>query len=234
MNGISARLAAASGAFFVVAALVGNAMFSSGSVEGTDGASALADLQRDRSLVNDIGFVLEILAFAAFLVFLGYLYKVLRRAEGADGSAAAVALGGGLVYLAIKVGSAGPLMAGFYRSDELTPDLARTLVDLNDMAFVVSGFVFGLFCAAAAVSTMARGVVPRWLGWAGLVIGLLTAAVGTIGIVQVRSFNPLPFVAALAWTLVVSVVLTVRLWRPSAQPALPVPSPSRLGLAGPE
>lgn len=232
MNGIPARLAAASGAFFVVAVLVGNAMYSSGSVEGTDGVGALAEAQRDPSLVNTIGFALEIVGFAALLVFVGYLYRVLRGAEGTEESAATVALGGCLVYLAIKVGSAAPVMVVSLRSDVLTPDLARTLVDLNDAAFVVSGLMFGLFCTAAARSAISHRVLPRWLGWAGLVIGLLTVAAGTIGIVQVPSFNPLPFVAGLVWTFVVSILLTVRVRRPATEPATPVLSPSRAGVAG--
>ena len=233
MNVILTRLAAASGVLFVVAILVGNVMYSSGSAEVNDAASALADLQRDPTLVNRVGFALEILGFAAFLVFLGHLYRVLRRAEGTESSAACVALGGGLGFLAIKVGSAAPVMVGHYRSDELTPDLARTLVDLNDAAFVVSGFMFGLFCAAAACSTIAHDVLPRWLGWAGLVIGLLTVAAGTSGIVEMEAFNPLPFVAGLAWTLVVSVVSTMRVRRPEAQQTPSVPSPGRVGVAGP-
>jgi hypothetical protein len=214
MTGISKRLAAASGAFFVVAIIVGNILFSAGAVEGT---SPLAGFQRDASLLTSLGLVLEIAGFIAFLVFLAFLYRTLRRAEGPEASAGTVALGGGLLYLAIKVGSAAPVMAGSYRADALTPDLARTLDDLNGMAFVVSGLMFGLFCAAAALASVAHRVLPRWLGWFGVVSGVLAVVAGMVGMVDPDSYFPLAFLAATTWTLMASVVLTVRLGRPVAE-----------------
>jgi hypothetical protein len=90
----------------------------SGASGATDGPGILANLQRDPTIVNQVGFGLAILAFGAFLVFVAYLHRVLRRAEGPDGWLATVALGGGVLYLAIKVGSAAPIMTGFYRRDE--------------------------------------------------------------------------------------------------------------------
>ncbi len=210
MDGIVARVGAAAGALFVVAIMVGGILEFSGSTEATDGPGVVENLQRDPTIVNRVGFALVIVGFVAFLAFLGYLHRVLRRAEGHDGWLATVSLGAGLLYLAIKVGSAAPIMAAGYRADELSPDLARTLVDLNDAAFVVSGLMFGLFTAAAAAASVAGRVVPRWLGWCGLVGGGVTVAAGTVGILDMGSYSPLPFLAGLLWTLIVSVLLTVR------------------------
>jgi hypothetical protein len=213
MNGISARLAAASGAFSVVALLVGNQLALSGAAEGTDGASALAFLQRDPTLVTSTGLVLEILGFAALLVFFAYLYRVLRRAEGPDGWVAAVALGAGLTSVAVKVGSIAPIVAGTYAKNDLTPDLARTLVDLNGAAFVVFGLLFGLFVAAAGAACVAHRVTPRWLGWAGVGIGVPASVAGLAGIVAPGGYNPLAFLGGLVWTLVLSGLLTLRVAR---------------------
>lgn len=206
MTTIPTRLAAASGAFFVVAILVGNVMAFGGADDGTDGASILASLQRERSLVNVTGFVLETVGFAAFLVFLGYLRRAVRTAGGV----ADVAFGAGLLCLAVKLGSVAPLMAASYRGDELTTDLARTLVDLNDAAFVIFGLLFGLFVAAAGAAYLAAGASGRWMGWTGVGIGLLAFAAGVVGVVAVESYNPMVFVAGLVWTLVLSLVLAVR------------------------
>jgi hypothetical protein len=210
MNAVSARLAAASGIFFFVALFVGNGLALAGVPEVTDAASALARLQHDPGPLNRIGLSLEILAFPAFLVFLGYVYRVLRRAEGPDGWASGVALGGGLLYVAIKFGSITPVMVGFTRQDELSPELARTLIDLNDMAFVTSGLLLGVFCLAAAGSCLAYRMQPRWLGWSGVVVGALTVAFGVVGIVAVDSWSPLPFLGSGLWTLGFSIMLTVR------------------------
>ena len=210
MNGISARLAAASGAFSVVALIVGNQLALSGAPEGTDGASALGYLQREPTLVSSTGMVLEIVGFAALLVFLGYLYRVLRRAEGPDGWLAAVAFTAGLGSVAVKVGSIAPIVAGTYRKDELTIDIARTLVDLNGAAFIVFGLLYGLFIAAASAACLAHRVTSRWLGCAGVVVGILAFVAGLAGILTPDSYNPLAFVGDLVWTLVLSTMLTLR------------------------
>jgi hypothetical protein len=217
MNGISTRLAAASGAFYVAAIIVGNVLELSGSGAGTDGSSELAFLQRDLSVVNVSGFVLATLGFAAFVVFLGYLHSALRRAEGADGWVASAALGAGLLSLAVKVGSISAIVAGTYRKDELTPDLARTLVDLNGAAFVVFGLSFGLFVTISSAGCLAYRMSARWLGWSGVVIGSLAFVAGVAGLIAPDRYNPLAFVGSLAWTLVLSVVLTVR-GRPAEKP----------------
>jgi hypothetical protein len=223
------RIGAATGAFFVIAIVVGGQMEMSGSTAATDGPGILANLQRDPTIVNRIGFTWALLGFAAFLVFVGYSHRVLRRAEGPDGWLATVPLGAGLLYLAIKVGSAAPIIAAVYRRDQLTPEFARTLVDLNDAAFVVSGWAFGLFAAAAAVICLAHRVLPRWLGWFGLVSGLLTLAAGIAGIVDPGSYNPLPFVAGLLWTLIASILLTTRRTAPAYDES--AGGPARAGAA---
>jgi hypothetical protein len=204
------RIGAAMGAVFVLALIAGGTMETSGGWGASDGPGILADLQRDPTIVNKVGFAIAIGAFIAFLAFLGYVYRVLRQAEGPDGWLGTVALGGGLLYLAIKVGSAAPIMAGFHRKNELTPDLARTLVDLNDAAFVVSGLMFGVFTAAAAATCLAHRVLPRSLGWLGLIAGLLTIPAATVGMLDMASYNPMPFLAGTLWTLIVSIVLTAR------------------------
>jgi hypothetical protein len=45
---------------------------------------------------------------------------------------------------------------------------------------------------------------------AGAVIGVLTVAAGTAGILDPGGYVPVPFLLGLGWTLAVGVVLTVR------------------------
>jgi hypothetical protein len=231
MNRTYDRAGAAAGAFFVIGIILGGGMEMSGRTEATDDAGTLANLQRDPTIVNTVGFAVAIAAFVAFLLFLGYLHRVLRRAEGPDGWLATVSVGAGLLYLAIKVGSAAPLMAGFHRRDELTPDLARTLVDLNDAAFVVSGLMFGLFTAAAAAVCLVHRVLPRWLGWFGLVSGVLATVAGVVGIVDMHDYFPVPFLAGTLWVLIASGLLSARGDRGASRSEMPAGQAVRPGAA---
>jgi predicted nucleic acid-binding protein len=208
----SQRLALASGAIYVLAILIGNGLAEGGESSGDDAAVVLAELQRGLSPVQVFGLTLEILGFALFVVFLGALYRALRRAGGSDGDSwlAVAALGGGLISIAVKVASIGPGMTARMRADDLSPELARTLEDLGGASFVISGYTLGIFLAAAALATLVTRIVPRWLASAGVVVGVLTLAAGTAGILDPAGYVPIPFLLGLLWILVVSVVLAVR------------------------
>ena len=96
MTGISARLAAASGAFYVVVIIVG--------AEIINGDGPLAR----------VGYGLVVLGFAAFVVFLAFLHRVLRDAEGPGGWVAALALGAGLLHSAVRFDAQAPRIVGAY------------------------------------------------------------------------------------------------------------------------
>src|SRR3954454_12895261 len=61
------------------------------------------------------GVYLEVLALLAFVVFVGYLWRVLRDAERDTGWPAAVPLSGGLLSAAIKPASLPAALAALYR-----------------------------------------------------------------------------------------------------------------------
>jgi hypothetical protein len=208
----SERLAAATGAAYVALIMVGNGL-ATGNGDPEDGPTILAHLRDGRSPAQTVGVLMEILGFAVFLVFLGYLYRVLRRAEGTDGWGAAVALGAGLVTTAVKLSSATAMLASEAHPDQLTPDLARTLNDIGGGGFVVSGYVYGIFVAAAAGAAFASRALPRWLSISGLVAGALTVAAGAAGVLDPIGYVPVPFLLCLAWVLATSIVLTVRAGR---------------------
>src|SRR6516162_2532454 len=87
------RLGAVTGAAFVVLVMVGNEMATAGSGQSAHptGDQVLRDAAHQVSSASvAVGAALEVLGFAAFLVFLGYLAEVLRRsAVGRRGSIAA-------------------------------------------------------------------------------------------------------------------------------------------------
>lgn len=211
MTSSFARVGAASGAVCVVSVMVGNGMALAGQGEATDGPGVLADLVRPPSAVNVAGLSLELLGWLALVMFLGYLYRVLARAEGDDGWLAPAAFGAGLIMVSIKLGSVSPLVAGWHRRDGgLSVATAETLNDLGGAAFIVSGWATGLLVAFAAGSALVSRVLPRWLCWFGVASGVATLVAGTMGILYPRDYLPLPFLAGLLWLLMTSVLLTLR------------------------
>ena len=220
-----ARIGAASGAVCVLAVMIGNGLALAGWSGETNGPAVLADFQRELSVVNMVGLSMELLGWVALVVFLGYLYRVLQLAEGPTGWLAPVAFGSGLIMVCIKLGSVAPFTAAWYRRDDLTVTTATTLRDLGDALFVVSGWATGLLVATAAGSALVSGVLPRWLGWFGMVSGVATLVAGTVGIMDPAHYIPLPFLAGLLWILITSVVLTVRASRVQqhelAEPTVP-------------
>jgi len=110
------RLGAVTGAAFVVLILVGNQLATAGSGQSAHptGDQVLRDAAHQVSSASvTAGVALEVLGFATFIVFLGYLADVLRRAAGGRRGSIAAGTGivSGAVMVAVKLGSAAPIMA---------------------------------------------------------------------------------------------------------------------------
>lgn len=156
--------------------------------------------------------------FAAFLLslgtvllffFLGVLRTVLRATEGAVGRLSTVAFGGGLVLGVGILSFAGFTFVLADAADHLTPDAAQALNALNVDFFFPLAAGLSTLLLAAGISIARSRVLPVWLGWIAIVLGI-------------AAITPLGFFAFLAfglWVLVVSVVL----WR--AASSVPVAQP---------
>jgi hypothetical protein len=147
---------------------------------------------------------IELVGMLFFLPFLGYLYGLLRRAEGAEGWLSATALGAGLAGFTVKIGSAAPLLAANDHAKG-TP-LHDTLVNVNDISFIVTMLPLGVFAAAVAIVTLKTGVLPRWLGW----LAAATAPALLVNGLFFSSNDAPAFLLFLLWLIATSVVLTRR------------------------
>jgi hypothetical protein len=219
---------AVGGVFFVIATGVGNELANAGAT-----GDALVDARRAVTVVNGVGVALEVLGFVAFTFFAAWLVVYLRGRELGGGSLAGSAGMAAAVTLAIKLGSAAPVIAAHQRSGLLTADLARTLEDLNSGAFVISGLTFNVFVLAAAASAVNGRSLPRWLGWAGVVIGAAGLITPIIGILDPNDYNPVPFLLGVQWTLVVSALLAIRVARAAPIDAAAVPTSHATAVGGP-
>jgi hypothetical protein len=106
------RLGAATGALFVI-------LLFGPSSSGSDATIIL---------------VLELLGLLLFIPFLGYLWSVLREAEGPGGWLATTAFGAGLVDVTLKLGSLPPGKV----ADDFGESTAihKALEDMNSVAFI--------------------------------------------------------------------------------------------------
>jgi hypothetical protein len=159
-----------------------------------------------------------ILAWAAlaYLFFLGALTSVLRAAEGAISRLSAVAFAGGVVQAIGMLAFAGfTFTLGDTADDGLTPQAAQALSHLNSDFFFPVAIGTGALMISTAIVIIGSRVLPAWLGWVALLIGI--AAVTPVGFFG--------FLAFLLWVLVVSVLLT----RGPAAAAPPAPGQTTLG-----
>ena len=222
------RLGAASGVVYVVLLIAAGNIRGGGEVPTTAAgfAQSFAQAAADKTTFT-IAWFLEALAFLCFLCFLGYLYRVLRRAEGEHGWLAAAAFGGGVMSIAIKLGSAAPIFAAFHRASEgLDPQIARALQDMNDASFFLSFYPLVVLLGAAAVVTFQHGALPRWLGWIAAVLAVALMAGATVGVIAGVEDAGLPFLLFTLWIVMTSIVLVRRVGKPAtAVSSAPAPHP---------
>jgi hypothetical protein len=147
---------------------------------------------------------IELIGMLFFLPFLGYLWSVLRRAEGADGWLSTTALGAGLAGFIVKIASAAPLLAANNEADGTR--LHDALVRMNDISFIVTMLPLGVFAAAVATVTLTTGALPRWLGW----FAAATAPTLVVNGLFFGSTEGPAFLLFLLWLICTSVVLTRR------------------------
>lgn len=221
------RVAAASGALYVLLIIIGNTLATAGDTGGNhpSGAEVLRAVQHDAtSATATAGFVLEVLGFVFFCLFLGYLAAVFagsrdtsRSTDGFGGRVmAGTALVSGVMALAIKLASAAPAIVLVMDRGELDPTLARVLSDLNGAAFVVSWLPTALFVAATALALYDAGLVGRVLAYSGAFLGVVGVVLAIVGFKDPVGANPVAFLLSLLWVVAASARL-------AARPANPVP-----------
>ena len=169
--------------------------------------------------------VLELIAILLFLPFLGYLYSVLRQAEGEGAWLAPTAFGAGLVDLTIKLGSIAPGFAA--RTEGLDSQLHQALEKMNSVAFIVTMLPLGVMMAAVAIVILKTRGLPLWLGLLAAITALTCLVNGTF---LDAEFGP-AFLLFLLWVMIASIVLTLRAGRATvnaaAGPTAAQPEPLR-------
>jgi hypothetical protein len=192
------RHAPLAGIAAVVLWVVGFLLFLGTEVEGADTApEILAGYNNDENAILFAGWIF-VLGGVLFLWFLGSLRARLLSAEGAPGRLTAVAFAAGIAaavfLMALPLGDISGALA-----DNLEPAAAQALNEIGTAAFVGAEFSALALVVATALVVLRTGVLPRWLAWASLVLGLILL-IGPIGWLGLIFAFPL-------WVVVVSVLL---------------------------
>lgn len=196
------RWAGVAGIAFVVLYVVGFAV--GGEPPDTDAAIAARYADSGERALELTAFFLIAAAALAFVLFVSGVRSLLARSEGQQRTLAALAYAGGVVCAAlVLVGNAASRTTAFAADDEfftLDPDTQRIFESAGFLLFVSAAFAAILLVVAVAVGALRYGVLPRWLGWAGIVVAILLPS----------AFVFVGFLILLAWVFAVAVTLAAR------------------------
>ena len=135
-----------------------------------------------------------------FLLFSVTLTDRLRRARPDHWVAPTLSLGGGILFAAGATIFSGLEFAAAETVDDIDPASIQAIHALSSGMFFTLAIGVAAFSLGAGVATLKGAPLPRWLAWVAIVIGVV-------------ALTPGGFVAFLAlgiWTLIVSVMLSMR------------------------
>jgi hypothetical protein len=132
------------------------------------------------------GMIFDFFAAGALLWFAGYLFRVLRRAEGDTTSLAPIVLAAGIgVSVTTAMAALPTVLLAFMDAQRggLTDlSLLRALGDLNTIFFSATSIMTAVFLAALGWAMLRRELATAWLGWIVLVVAALNCPAVWIGV----------------------------------------------------
>jgi hypothetical protein len=173
------RMGALSGIVFFV--LVLSSFFTLETADEDESTAEIISSIADDRTGHLVGAYINGVASLLFLVFVGALWSMLRAAEGDRGPSVLVALGGVGSAVIILVAT-GVFMALVEAADAgREPAAVRALFELDQVLFLGIGWTSAAFYLGAALSSLATGSLPRWLGWTAAAL-VVVFVVGFFGI----------------------------------------------------
>jgi len=198
------RFAPLAGALAVPFWLAGVILIST-KAKGSEGPKILASYQHHSDGILLAGFLWS-LGVLLFIWFLASLRSHYLAAEGGTGRVTSIAWGGGLIASTIALLIPTADEVGALNKDKFDASGAAVLHHFSDAFFVGAEYALSLLFFASAILVLRYAVLPRWLGWLSLVIGIVLL-IGPIGWAAFIFATPI-------WTIIVSVLL----WRRAEAP----------------
>jgi hypothetical protein len=166
-----------------------------------------------------IGWLIIVIGVFFFLWFLAALRQALRRIDG-DGLLTNVTTIGGAVYAActlagVSFGAAVKTMSDDTYQDQVFPELIHAADDASYVMHASGGVGVAALMIAASLAALRAGVVPKWLGWLGIVSGILA----------VFSITFFPQFLIAIWLVVAALAIFRSAGPAPAAPAAPAAAP---------
>jgi len=200
------RVGALSGAAYILLANFGSALIGESSSGAESPGQRILDEQQ-RYAENpwtNVAFAVVILALMALMMFVGYLCSRVRDA----GWLATTALIGGTAALIANFLSVSLLIAVFVLRDDISPELARALQDVDGAGHLVQLLPLGVFALFASAAALVTRTLGRVLSWAGIAVGATSIIVlAASGLPANDDFFLWPFLLVILWMAVISVRL---------------------------
>jgi Domain of unknown function (DUF4386) len=203
----SERIVGASGLLYVIGIVLGFGVLV-GSVPGPEAeAGEVRDFVARSEIRVWAGGYIGLLAVAAFLVFIGGLWGILRSAEGGSGWVSTTGLVAAAVGAATVVsGDLVPGAAVFLSGSSADLSTAALLLDAKKLAEMLTVPLFGVFLGSVALVVLRAGALPRWAGWSAALVGALSVVTVPLG------YEPsqIPVFLTIVWIAALSVRLLAR------------------------
>ena len=199
------RFTAACGLLYVIIALVASGSGDDNAPTSNSSGQAIAVYAATHQAGPFAGLG-EMVALLLLAVFVVALYTALGRRESGK-EAAVVVLVGGVLTVAIKLGSFPAFFALYSAGQATDPAVARAMMQMNGYAFEITLFTQALLLSAVAIGGLVSGAIPRWLAATAGVLAV--ALVVSAPVFAAKGFNPIELFW-LAWVVVASVALTIR------------------------
>jgi MFS family permease len=199
MSDVKSWIGPAIGIVFVALFVAISLMFGDGKDPTENSAQEVIDFYKDNEDKQTIAALLVGLASIAGLFFGGWLRRVLRDAEGPGGTLSAVAFAGMIVFVAgaIVSGTLHLELADYAdNTDTIDPAVIQTLNAFEFNFFLFFPVGLGTMLLASGLSVIRHGAFPKWVGWFGLVSGILFVTPAFF----------VGFVLVPVWILIVSII----------------------------
>jgi hypothetical protein len=184
----------------------------------------------EHAIMVEIGTYLYVLQLPFLLLFLGGLFGVLRRAEGGIGALSVSTIGAGVAMVVIA--SMGALISALTPTiGQLGGDAAtvKAIDAMTPLALALSAFPRAVLLGATSVVLLESRIAPRWIGWTGLVLGLISlVSTGTLVAPALFPFLAIGTLLFVVWVAALTIALlrstrTESLMVPRVEDASPVP-----------